>query len=500
MITLDIPAGLVQEASTVRNKSNWRDAHLVRWDGDTIMPVKGWDILGLGPFASTVRTIHKWMTNDGRIYVAYLCEEHCYVDVGNELLDITPVGGLVPPPINAGGYGDDLYNYLMFGTVRPGMSRLGNFTPAFTAANWGDELRVMTSSDGRYLKWSPATPATLLGVVPGSPIGRQFIITPERFVIMFGIEGKFDKFGWCDQENDQDWDFMDVTNKAGFYDIEPSSPITAACQFFGGILMFTMQGTYIIRFVGQPYIYSYTEVAKAPAPLNAQSVIDGPDGVMWPSVDGFWLHDGNSCRTIPCAVWDRIRTNIDFPNSMFYAAAVNVSCKDELWWFYVDKGANNKRKTTHVVIYEYRRGWWSYGRISRSAGTCYGNELTPIMSDGERIIIHESGYRYTGTDMPWVESFSMNIADGEFLGTLHQMRPEIIGDSEAIQWRLIKRMGRTDKDLETMSPPRQPFAGGGGLIDFRETARDIRLRIEMVKEEPWSVGPMLIDAKVRGKK
>lgn len=500
MIPLDIPAGVVQEASKFRNKTNWRNANLIRWDGDTILPINGWAYTGLTPTASNIRAIHRWMTNVGRMYTAYLCEEHCYVDLGDSFVDITPVDGMTPPPGNNGAYGDDLYNTLKYGTPRPGESRLGNFTPAYTLSNWGDELRFMTSPDGRYLKWDPATPSAKATKVVNSPVGRQFVITPERHAMIFGIEGKNDRWGWSDQEDDTNWTFTDPLNSAGFYDIEPSSPICAVCQFFGGILMFTMQSNYLIRYVGLPYIYSYEEVAKAPAPMNAQCVVETPTGVMWPSIDGYWIHDGNSVQTIPCPLWDNITEMVDFSNTLFYGHVVNVTCRNELWWFYVDRTHDNRKQPTRLVIFEYRRGWWSKGaNLYRTAGVCYGNEQIPIMAEGTDVVKHEIGYNYPGSDMPWVETFSLNIGDGEFLGTLKQILPEIVGDNLAIQWRAIKSMARSNV-VETVCPPRQPFDGGNGLIDIRETARDIRLRIEMVEPAKWSVGPILIDAVRRGKK
>ena len=502
MIPLDIPPGVVHESSKVRNKSNWRETHLIRWDGNTILPMEGWEYNDYPnpAFASPCRVVHKWVTNANLICTAYLCEQHCYADIGDGLVDITPVGGLPKPTGNNRGYGDNEHGDDLWGTPRAGASRLTNNTPAYTLANWGDELRAMTSVDGRLLKWSPLTPATKLVAVTNAPVSnRSFTITPERHIMLFGMGGKQDSFGWCDQENDTVWNFSDPLNKAGFYDIEPSSPIISHQQFFGGVLMFTMQGAYIIKFIGLPYIYNYTEIAKPSAPINAQCITEGPDGIMWASVDGFWLYNGNSVRPISCPLWDFVRDHIDFAGSMFYACVINVASKDELWWCYVDRRDVSLRNT-RIVVFEYRRGWWSMGKVARSAGFAFVNDRYPIMSDGLRVLKHEVGYNYPGEEYPWAESFSMNISEGQKMGTLHQMMPEIEGDPLAIQFRLIKNNNRNKPNNETIGPPRQPFDGGNGLIDFRETARDMRLRIEMVKPNPWTIGPMLIDAKQRGSK
>ena len=81
------------------------------------------------------------------------------------------------------------------------------------------------------------------------PLGRCFVITPERFVIICGSfqdgtdstasngGGGFNRFAWCDQENPGAWDYSNVVSQAGFLDVEPSSPIiTALCTRTGTLI------------------------------------------------------------------------------------------------------------------------------------------------------------------------------------------------------------------------------------------------------------------------
>jgi hypothetical protein len=63
----------------------------------------------------------------------------------------------------------------------------------------------------------------------------------------------------------------------------------------------------------------------------------------------------------------------------------------------------------------------------------------------------------------------------------------------------MKNTDRTQYGLQTQSPQRG--VNGYGWVDMRETARDLRLRIDMVKNIDWStVGPIIFDVKPRGKK
>ena len=498
MIPIDIQPGVTNRESKARHTTNWREAHLIRWEGDTVIPFGGWELTTLGPFASPIRQMHRWMTNAGMMITAYLCEQHLYVDMGENVVDITPVDGIAAPSENNGGYGDKKYNAGAYGTPRPGESRLRNYTPTYTLDNWGDQLRAMTSTDGRLLKWDPATPATKATAVVGAPISnRMFVITPERHIMLFGYSGKVDAFCWSDQEDDTNWAFLDITSKAGYFDLEPSAPIVTVKQFFGGIIMFTTGTAYIIKYSGMPYIYGYYEIGKVPVPVSPLSLAETPDGVMWPSTEGFWMFTGSTILPVECSIWDWIKRNIDFSNSFFQAYTINMFNRSELWWSFVGN-EDEERINSRIAVFDYRSKWWSMARMGRSCGYTYGSDPYPICSDGTKVYKHGLLYSYPGSEMPWIETFNMNLNDGETLVTLNEIQPEIVGDRDILQFSLYKQYDRTRQDTEKKTPDRKVFADG--RVQFRETAKDFRMRIQVVGPGYWTLGPMLVDVKQRGKK
>jgi hypothetical protein len=61
------------------------------------------------------------------------------------------------------------------------------------------------------------------------------------------------------------------------------------------------------------------------------------------------------------------------------------------------------------------------------------------------------------------------------------------------------KMDRVNDAQEVYSEKRT--ANEHGWVDIRETARDVRLRIDMIKNTDWStMGPIIFDVKPRGKK
>ena len=174
-----------------------------------------------------------------------------YVDdppVPPSLISTSGVLTLVAPAAVASSGSSDLLGFRAYSDpYGSSILPIDVLPPAWSLDNFGQVLLAMTSPDGRLLQWDPSGGGT--GVPPAAmtevtsddtglgvaPHGRLFVVTQERFVVIFGMvddgtpqEGSFRRFGWCDQENFHAWDFSNVTSQAGFLDIEPASPIVAA--------------------------------------------------------------------------------------------------------------------------------------------------------------------------------------------------------------------------------------------------------------------------------
>jgi len=500
--SIEFPAGVTTLLSRAAKIRNWRDSNLVRWDdGVTLRPVGGWEKITLSiPFASRVRYMHRWVSLNGTVWTAYVCEQHCYVESGGIITDITPTGGIPVPTGDAAGYGELDYGENNYGVDVPGsISTLQKFSLAWSADNWGENLLVMWSYEGKLYQWLPSTPSVKLEVVVGAPISnRQFVITPERHVMLFGMGGAFGDIGWCSQEDISDWDFASITNTAGSYTVDPLSPIVAAKLSAAGILAFTPAMTHVLDYIGLPYIYRIRPVGKVPIPMSAASVTSIPEGVFWISVEGFWLWNGNTADIIPCPIWDSVVARMDFAHTVRESHIVSITNRGEVWWFWVDNSIS--LTPSRYIALDFRSKVWMPGYLNRTCGITYGNDRNPVMSDGVNVWKHESGLAYPGAlFLPYLESQTLNAQEGVNWMTLNKILPDIMGDKTALAFRVAKNNDRTVYSSQTYSPQRT--VNGHGWVDIRETARDIRRRIEMVRNLDWStVGPIIFDMKVRGKK
>lgn len=510
---LELPAGVVAMPTKRMRSSNWSEVNAVRWTEGQMMPIGGQEKIifyaSAGnpiatPFASRIRKIHPWSDLQGRQCIAYLCETNVYVDLQGTLIEITPTGGMPPPPAPVGGYSMGLDGMGLYGTPpRPGtgsQAMLSVMPPAYSLANYGALLMVMSSSDGRLLWWDPTAAAgTLLTAVPNAPPGRCFVVTPDRFVMIFGMlgtGGSSRRFGWCDQENPTNWDFASQTTKAGYYDVEPSAAIvTAQAGRSGWVLFFTTKKAYVIRFLGLPFVYSYDELADGLTPYSPQSITSTSQMMMWMSQQGVLAFDGTSVNPIPCPIRTWITNDIDNMQARFQACAAHLGGWNEFWWFFPQFG---QPYNTRAAVFNYRDGWWAQARMPRSAGITSSYTMPSIFADGQQAYMHESGEYYNGCDLPWADTFSLNLSSGGRLTTLKQMLIDLDGDETNIQCQLFTRMSRLKKEPEKVTPP--IVIRPDGFVDFRTTARDIRLRwaVRGPSVPPFTLGQHLIDIAQRG--
>ena len=513
---LAIPPGVVVGATKQLNSSQWAEVNMMRWVEGQMSPIGGQSAFSY-KFASRCRAIHGWFGVDQVYRIAYLCEYNLYVDQGGVLTDITPTGGMGgPAPLIAGGYGTGLYSASTYGTARPpgtAMPTVVNLPHAYSLDNFGSLLYAMTSLDSRLLVWNPATGGKAVQQI-GAPLGRCFVVTTERFIQIFGMfsDGTVDggsarRFGWCDQEDPSNWSFGDVTNQAGFLDIEPASPIVAAIATRHGTVFWTATTAHLSQFQGLPYVYNYIWLADSCTPWSPESAVTTSSMLLWMSQQGMFSFDGTNIMPVPCMVRSWIDDDVDFSNVREMACAVHVSDFNEFWWFFPQNG---QPYNTRCVIYNYKEQWWSQARLSRSAGVTASYTTNTIMADGLIAYRHEIGTVYpANVPLPWAESFDLNVTPDGRLITIKQMIPDIkaLGAADSsvataaitnLRYSLFYRNSRSLGAAELQTAPRSVRTDG--YVDFRTTGRDVRLKIEVAGPNvlPITVGNHLLDAAQRG--
>ena len=535
---LSIPPGVVATPTKKMRSSNYAEVNYVRWREGQLTPMGG-QLKLVQPdgssgyqFASRCKLIHGWFGLDGEYHIAYLCEQHLYVDTGGTLVDITPSGGMTAPAGLVGGYGDGVYCIPpggaedLYGTPRsePSSVAITEIPDAYSLNNFGSILYAMTSPDGRLLMWDPAVGGAAV-VQPAAsgrgpvPNGRCFVVTQERFIMIFGSHndgtvggGSARRFAWCDQENPGAWDYSNVTSQAGFLDIEPASPIICALAARTGTLIWTAtRNAQRPATLGSPYIYNYVELSDSCTPWSPQSAVTTASLALWMGEQGVVSFDGTSVMPVACPVRPWVDDDIDPVAVRELSFACHLGEYNEWWWFFPQL---NQPTNTRAIVYNYKEGWWTQCRLSRSAGITSSYTAHPIFADDTIAIQHEiyGGTAYVNASMPVVlpfaETFDLSLTTGSRLTTVKQLIPDIeavdssnpdavaavIGNLKySIFYRNSRSLGAPELQ-STPVPVRQD-----GYVDFRVTGRDVRLRIDVGPIiQPFTLGAHLIDAVPRG--
>jgi|HubBroStandDraft_6_1064221.scaffolds.fasta_scaffold12063_2 hypothetical protein len=401
----------------------------------------------------------------------------------------------------------DLTNNQQIGTVASYATTVLTLTAAALHASSGaaDQLEIGNIA-------TPVVANSGRGVVP---TGRLFVVTQERFVQIHGAYDSVNgggqrRFAWCDQENFQAWDYSSVTSQAGFLDIEPASPIITAKATSQGVLFWTATTAYLSAFLGIPYVYNYTEIGKSCTPWSPCSVASTVSMTLWMSQQGLYSYNGAWIQPVPLKIRPWIDDDIDILNVREQACAVHVAPFNEFWWFFPQGPANNPSGyNSRVAIYNYKEGWCSMGRMSRSAGVSASYTIQTIMADGLNAFQHETGVVYpANVPLPWAETFDLNLASGSKLTTVKQMIPDVKGDVNNLLYQLMYKLSRSVMPDQNGNPipvtslhtTPVPVNTSNGFVDFRVTGRDVRLRIALVGPQvnPVTVGQHLIDSVQRG--
>ena len=156
--------------------------------------------------------------------------------------------------------------------------------------------------------------------------------------------------------------------------------------------------------------------------------------VLWMCQQGMFAFDGTTILPIQCKVRAWIDDDIDLVNVREQACAVHVGNFNEFWWFYPQNG---QPYNTRCMIYSYKEGWFSQGRMARSAGIAASYTAQTIMADGFVAFQHELGDFYNNADLPFAETFDLNLTSGAQLITIKQMQPDIDGDAANLRYSLF---------------------------------------------------------------
>lgn len=490
--TLKLPPGLERQASAYDTIDRWWDMNLVRWQGGQMVPVGGNQRVTGTQLDSAVRKFHVWRNNATNRMMLAGSDHKLFVDQ-SPFVDITPAAFVGPGAVGAGagGYGTFDYSDDTYGTARAMPSPVYSPFGYWTMDEWGEDIILTANTDGRIFYYTQSTATTAPVVQTGAPTSNNaVIVTAERHVMAIGYGGNPRSIAWSSSEAPSDWDFSSVTNTAGFLPMRTSTPLLSAYHVKEGVLVTSYTDIFLIQYTGLPFIYGGQDPISSTSMFHPDSVVPFNGKAMWPSRMGFQLYIGGYVQDVPCPFFADLMADMDPTYGPFRIQGSFNGVFNEIWWFYPSVG---QTECNRYVVFNPAEGWWGWGAMSRSAMYPAGAYQRPYMGDATgHIYEHEFGWLDNGASRVgnvWVESGALSIGSGDKTADLSQLRVATGSGFDAVQVRAFGKYAPEGTEYQAGPWRARP----DGYTDARTSFIDTRLRFELARDGPFSLGIVRMD-------
>lgn len=492
LVPLDIPAGVYRNGTEYEAKGRWYDTNLVRWREGRLEPVGGWAKFESEATAltGTARGIHAWRDNSETKNLAIGTETNLYISQGGDFYDITPndlatgrQDTLVGEGYGAGAYGD-----ANWGDARSS-GDLTLFATTWSLDNWGEYLVGCSTADGRLLEWQGdlGTDAAVISNAPTNCTG--VIVSNERHLVALGADGNPRKVAFSSQENNTLWTAA-ADNTAGDLLLETAGIIRCARRVGNDILIWTDVDCHLMRYLGPPFVYGIERIGNNCGVIGANAVTIAGNSAVWLSESGFWIYDG-SIRPLPCDVLLDVTDGINRSQESKTFGGHN-SQFGEMWFFYPSSGSDENNK---YVVFNYRNPHWSVGTLDRTAWIDQGTFANPIAVDADGVVYsHEFGSLDDGATRVgniYAVSGPVELGQGDRFAVIDRI---ITDDYENVP-SVKATIGTKNTPEGSYSDTEYSFNQADGYIDVRLTARQLRVKLEAVRDEQFKFGTMRMNLK-----
>lgn len=494
LVKLQIAPGVYRNVTPYQAETRWRDTNLVRWVGEMMEPIGGWQKFSLTPVAGKARGLFAWRDNSGARWMAIGTNEKLYVHDDGDLFDITPVGfatGLATS-LPGLGFGALDYGEQNYGDIRTGESSLVLDAATWSFDSWGENLVGCCTADGKIYEWAlnKLTPAAVVANAPTQC--AAVLVSEQRHLVALGANNDKRLIMWSDAEDNTTWNSL-ATNQAGSWNLNTPGHIKCGVKTRGETLILTSADAHVMRFIGSPLVFSFERVGSGCGIASPNAAVSWENGIAWMGEDARIYAYNGAVQNVPCDVEDWIESEID---RLRIAEVYGGSLTEhgELWWFFPALDG-----ATKYVIWNYRTGAWYIGTLDRIAWFDRGVWRYPIAvsSDGY-LYQHEYGLTDSGQTRVgnmYAESGAMEIYPGEQIADIVQLLPDEKNNGDV---RVSLKCKYTPNGTETEYGPYT--VRSDGYTDVRASGRQASIRVEAVNDNDWRVGTFRADIRLGAKR
>lgn len=494
LVKFQIAPGVYRNVTPYQGETRWYDTNLVRWVGEMLEPIGGWQKFSLTPVSGKARGLFAWRSNDDYRWLAIGTNEKLYVHDDGDLYDITPVAfnpglGTSLPGLGFGAldYGEEDY-----GDERSAPGGLVLDAATWSFDSWGEYLVGCCNADGKIYEWQLNTSSKAAVIANAPTLCTGIIVSEQRHLIALGAGGDKRLIKWSDAEDNTDWT-PSSTNQAGDWSLNTPGHIRCAIKARGEILVLTTADAHTMRFIGSPLIFSFERVGTGCGIAGPNAAVAMETGIVWMGNDArFYLYNG-AVQNIPSDVEDWVETEID-KLRLAEVCAGTISEHGEVWWFFPALDGNIK-----YVAWSYRSGVWFIGTLDRTSWLDRSVWRYPVAVDSNGYLYqHEQGLTDSGVSRVgsvYAESGAMEIYPGEHIADILQVIPDEKNNGDV---RVSLKCKYTPNGTETTYGPY--IVRSDGYTDTRASGRQAKILVEGVNDSDWRVGTFRADIRLGAKR
>tara|TARA_Y100001937_G_scaffold126046_1_gene194328 strand:- start:5775 stop:7643 length:1869 start_codon:yes stop_codon:yes gene_type:complete len=390
--------------------------------------------------------------------------------------------------------------------------------------NFGNDA-VACIRGGGIFYWDESsgtsTRATNISSVSGASntptVALQVLVSNvDRHVIAFGCNpigsSTLDPLlvRFSDTESAADWT-PTATNQAGGVQLSQGSQIVSAIQTRQEIIIFTDAGLISMRFVGSPFVYSFTEVAEGFSLIGPNASINADNKVYFMDRGGFYVYSG-AVQRLPCTVLDHVLSDLNLDQAHKIHAGVNANA-NEIIWFYPSGDSTELDK---YVIYNFLEKVWSIGtttdnfvRTAWQDGNLLDFPIAPSKNSASvnenYIYDHEKGHGDDGSNFTaFIESSDFDLQpDGERYLHIQKFIPDVefrnqttVNDTVSF---ILKGRDYPLQDLSTLTT--MDITPSSTFVNTRARSRQCALRVSNSSSNfGWRLGDVRMEIRPDGRR
>lgn len=382
---------------------------------------------------------------------------------------------------------------------------------------FGDDL-IFNPRGGGVFFWDEsggtsarAVSLSSLGGASNTPVAALQVMVSDidRHVICFGanpigsvaLDPLFIR--WSDQENAVNWT-PTATNSAGGQVLSTGTTIVGAIKTRQEILIFTDVGIQAMRFVGAPFIYSFSPVAENVSMISPKAGVAAADAVFFMDREGFYVYRG-AVQRLPCSVLDYVFSNLQFDQRFKIFATTNPDDSEVTWYYPVGDASAD---ITNYVTFNYLEDNWSIGTLDRGAFIHAPTKEFPIaasnsLTSDNYLYIHEFGHTADGEPInAFIASGGIGLGDGESFLSLRRVIPDFTfrGRESAVDLSLEVRGKDFPLDSESVLDTAS-INSSTGQYHLRARTREMIVKISTNGSEyGWTLGDLRFDIRTDGRR